>query len=133
VSSGSFQASDECDAADCNPLRDRTFEVLPDVVPNEWPGRRRNPRKESIAFRGGIIRNSTARSSEKKPPTPRTMIGRRIPANPKTRFTALAYPWRVERASFGRRDCRLLRHYFFADEKRRPISSQFSVFHQAAA
>jgi hypothetical protein len=38
VSSGSFQGSDEWDAADCNPLRDRTFEVLPDVVPNEWPG-----------------------------------------------------------------------------------------------
>jgi hypothetical protein len=43
VSSGSFQASDECDAADCNPLRDRTFEVLPDVVPNEWPGEKTKP------------------------------------------------------------------------------------------
>jgi len=43
VSSGSFQGSDECDAADCNPLRDRTFEVLPDVVPNEWPGEKTKP------------------------------------------------------------------------------------------
>ncbi len=102
MSGRSIHDSDIIDAADCNPFRDRTFAVLPDVMLDEWSGEETKP-SERIGFPSEADHTAFDYPVKREKLTPDSL-------------------W-VERFEF----------YFFAEAYRLPISSQFRVFHQAAA